>query len=144
MSEDARLWSVEFNPANAGIARRVWRHAGVGERVNGVVGSLGDGGQTVAWLDGDPGFSDGGLDFVFIDHDKAAYLDDLQRILHCRWLHPGSVVVADNLRVPGAPKYRAYMQAQEGQHWRTTEHHTHLEYQALIRDLVLESEYLGD
>lgn len=113
-------------------------------RVNGVVGSLGDGGQTVARLDGDPGFSDGGLDFVFIDHDKAAYLDDLQRILHCRWLHPGSVVVADNLRVPGAPKYRAYMKAQEGQHWRTTEHRAHLEYQALIGDLVLESEYLGD
>jgi len=74
----------------------------------------------------------------------AAYLRDLQRILDCRWLHPGSVVVADNVRLPGAPKYRAYMQAQEGRHWRTVEHHPHLEYQSLIRDLVLESEYLGD
>ncbi len=144
MAEDARLWSIESNPTNAGIAHRIWSHAGVSERVNGVVGSLGDGGQTVARLDGEHNFSGGGLDFVFIDHDKAAYLDDLQRMLDCRWLHPGSVVVADNLRVPGAPKYRAYMQVQEGQHWRTTEHHAHLEYQSLIGDLMLESEYLGD
>ena len=144
MSEDAWLWSIELNPANADIARRIWNHAGVGERVNVVVGSLGDGGQTVARLDGEHNFSDGRLDFVFIDHDKAAYLHDLQRILDCRWLHPGSVVVADNVRLPGAPKYRAYMQAQEGRHWLTTEHHPHLEYQSLIRDLMLESEYLGD
>jgi catechol O-methyltransferase len=144
MSEDARLWSIEFNPANAAIARRIWKHADVGERVNVVVGSLGDGGQTVARLDGEHNFSDGGLDFVFIDHDKAAYLHDLQRMLNCRWLHAGSVVVADNVRLPGAPKYRAYMQAQEGRHWRTTEHQAHLEYQSLISDLVLESEYLGD
>jgi catechol O-methyltransferase len=143
MSQDARLRSIEFNPANAAIARRIWSHAGVGERVSVVVGSLGDGGQTLARLEGEHDFSDGGLDLVFIDHDKAAYLHDLQRILDCRWLHPGSVVVADNVRLPGAPKYRAYMQAQEDQHWLTTEHHPHLEYQSLVRDLMLESEYLG-
>ncbi|MTL14054.1 O-methyltransferase, partial [Nocardia seriolae] len=27
--------------------------------------------------------------------------------------------------------------------WRTTEHRTHNEYQSLLKDLVLESEYLG-
>ena len=144
MSEDARLWSIELNPANTGIARRIWNHAGVGEHINGVVGSFGDGGQTVAQLDGEHNFSEGGLDFVFIDHDKAAYLHDLQHILDRQWLHPGSVVVADNVRLPGAPKYRAYMQAQEDRLWRTTEHQAHLEYQSLIGDLVLESEYLGE
>jgi hypothetical protein len=30
-----------------------------------------------------------------------------------------------------------------GSLWRTTEHHTHVEYQSLIKDLMLESEYLG-
>jgi catechol O-methyltransferase len=142
MPDDARLWSIELNPVNAGIARRIWDHAGVGERVTSVVGSLGDDGQTVARLEGEQGFGAGGLDFVFIDHDKDSYLDDLQRILERRWLHPGSVVVADNVRLPGAPEYRAYMRAQEGQMWHTTEHQTHLEYQSLIRDLVLESELL--
>ena len=51
---------------------------------------------------------------MFIDHDKDAYLPDLERILDRGWLHPGSVVVADNIRFPGAPEYRAFMQAEEG------------------------------
>ena len=51
-------------------------------------------------------------------------------------------MVADNIKFPGAPEYRAYMQAEEGKSWRTTEHDTHVEYQSLLKDLVLESEYL--
>jgi catechol O-methyltransferase len=35
------------------------------------------------------------------------------------------------------------MRAQEGELWRTTEHDTHVEYQSLLKDLVLESEYAG-
>jgi catechol O-methyltransferase len=59
------------------------------------------------------------------------------------WLHRGSIVVADNVKVPGAPKYRAYMREQQGEHWDTREHKTHVEYQTLLHDLVLESEFLG-
>ena len=54
-----------------------------------------------------------------------------------------SIAVADNVRVPGAPKYRAYMREQQGKLWNTVEHKTHVEYQTLIPDLVLESEYLA-
>jgi catechol O-methyltransferase len=108
-----------------------------------VVGSLGDGGATIARLREQHGFNDGALDFVFIDHDKAAYLADLERIVGERWLHAGSVVVADNIKFPGAPEYRAHMQGAEGKTWRTIEHETHVEYQSLLKDLVLESEYLG-
>ena len=68
---------------------------------------------------------------------------DLQRILAERWLHPGSLVVADNVRVPGAPAYRKFMRVEDGKTWRTIEHETHVEYQSLMKDLVLESEYLG-
>jgi catechol O-methyltransferase len=142
MPVDAHLYSVEFSADNAAIARRILDHAGVGDRVTVVVGSLGDGGKTIAVLNDDHGFAAGTLDFVFVDHDKAAYLPDLERILGEGWLHAGSVVVADNVRIPGAPKYRAFMQAQEGAQWRTVEHETHLEYQSLIKDLVLESELL--
>jgi catechol O-methyltransferase len=143
MPADARLCSIEFSPANADIARRIWDHAGVGDRLTVVVGSLGDGGATIERLRSEFGFNDGALDFVFVDHDKAAYLPDLERIQELRWLHPGSVVVADNVRFPGAPKYRAYLQAAEGKTWSTIEHDTHVEYQSLLKDLVLESEYLG-
>jgi catechol O-methyltransferase len=84
------------------------------------------------------------LDFLFIDHEKSAYLTDLESILERGWLHPGSVVVADNVRIPGAPRYRAYMAEQQGTLWNTVEHRTHVEYQTLLPDLVLESDYLGE
>jgi catechol O-methyltransferase len=80
---------------------------------------------------------------VFLDHDKDAYLPDLQRILAEGWLHPGSVVVADNVLFPGAPAYRSYMREHDGTVWSTIEHRAHVEYQSLLRDLVLESEYVG-
>ena len=144
MPPGARLYSIEFSPANAAIARRIWEHAGIGDRVTVLVGTLGDGGTTIGRLRTEHGFTDRSVDFVFVDHDKSAYLPDLERILTERWLHPGSVVVADNVRVPGAPAYRAYLKTAEGTTWRTIEHQTHLEYQSLIRDIVLESEYLGE
>jgi catechol O-methyltransferase len=143
MPADARLCSLEFSPANAEIARRIWNHAGVGDRLTVVVGTLGDGGATIERLRSEFGFTDGAVDFVFVDHDKDAYLPDLEHILEQRWLHPGSIVVADNVKFPGAPAYREYMTRAEGEAFRTVEHDTHVEYQSLIKDLVLESDYLG-
>ena len=80
---------------------------------------------------------------MFIDHAKDAYLSDLELITSRRWLHDGSIVVADNIKFPGAPEYRARMRAQEGKAWRSIEHNTHAEYQTFFKDIVLESEYLG-
>lgn len=115
---EARVYSVELAEANASNARRIWAHAGVDDRVVCVVGTIGDGGRTLDALT-EHGFATGTLDFVFLDHDKKAYLPDLQSILDRGWLHPGSIVVADNVRVPGAPKYRAYMRRQQGMSWNT-------------------------
>ncbi|HEX2088197.1 MAG TPA: O-methyltransferase [Solirubrobacteraceae bacterium] len=143
MPEGARLYSVEFVPANADIARRILDHAGVADRVAVIVGTLGDGGETIRALEEEHGFAKGSLDFVFLDHDKDAYLPDLERIVERGWLRPGAIVVADNVKVPGAPAYREHMRAREGGEWRTTEHATHVEYQSLLKDLVLESEYAG-
>lgn len=136
----AQVFSVELSAANAEVARRIWAHAGVADRVHCVVGTIGDGGATLDAL----GFSPGQLDFLFIDHDKDAYLPDLQTILDRGWLRRGAVVVTDNVGIPGAPRYRAYMSEHQGTRWRTVEHKTHAEYQTLLTDLVLESDYLGD
>jgi catechol O-methyltransferase len=144
MPAGAHLWTVEFSAANADVARRIWAHAGVADRVTVVVGSIGDGGGTTAALRDAHGFVEGELDFVFVDHNKDVYLSDLKRLLDVGWLHPGSVVVADNVRFPGAPDYLAYMRSEEGRRWRTIEHPTHVEYQRLVKDLVLESTYLGE
>ena len=139
----AKVFSVELAEANAANARQIWAHAGVADQVTCVVGTIGDGGRTLDALANEHGFGAGTLDFVFLDHDKDAYLDDLNSILDRGWLHPGSIVVADNVRVPGAPKYREYMRRQQGKLFNTVEHKTHVEYQTLMSDLVLESDYLG-
>jgi catechol O-methyltransferase len=139
----AKVYSVEFSAANAEVARRIWAHAGVDDRVTCLVGTLGDGGQTLDALANEHGFAAGTLDLMFIDHDKSAYLADLQSVIDRGWLHSGSIVVADNVRIPGAPKYRAYMKEQQGKLFNTVEHKTHVEYQSMLPDLVLESDYLG-
>jgi len=141
---NAKVYSVELAEANAANARQIWAHAGVADRVTCVVGTIGDGGRTLDALANQHGFTSGALDFVFLDHaPKNAYLDDLKSILDRSWLRPGSIVVADNVRLPGAPKYREYMRQQQGKLWNTVEHKAHLEYQSLVSDLVLESDYRG-
>jgi catechol O-methyltransferase len=140
----AQVYSVELSAKNAKVAQRIWAHAGVDDRVVCVVGTIGDGGQTLDALSNAHGFCAGSVDLLFIDHEKSAYLADMQAILHRGWLHKGSLAVADNMLVPGAPKYRGYMREQQGRLWHTEEHKTHVEYQTLIPDLVLESEYLGN
>jgi len=139
----ARIVSIEFSAANAEIATRILEHAGVGARVRVVVGTLGDGGKTIDVLRREHGFGPGSVDLVFIDHEKSVYLSDLELIVGQGWLRPGAVVVADNVRFPGAPEYRAHMQSSEGTRWRTVEHDAHVEYQSVIKDLVLVSEYMG-
>jgi len=139
----ARVVSVELSEANAEVAQRIWKHAAVADRLSCVVGTVGDSGRTLDRLRDEHGFTSGALDFLFIDHDKNAYLADLLAIVDRGWLHPGSVVVADNVGFPGSPRYRAYMREQQGKRWNTVEHRTHVEYQTLLGDLVLESDYLG-
>lgn len=139
----ARVVSVELSAANAAVARRIWSHAGVGDRITCVVGTVGDDGRTLDVLASEHGFAEGALDFLFIDHDKNAYLADLLAIVDRGWLRRGGVAVADNVGFPGSPKYRGYMREQQGRQWRTVEHRAHVEYQTLVPDLVLESDYLG-
>jgi catechol O-methyltransferase len=139
----AQVYSVEPAKGNAENARRIWAHAGVGDRVTCVVGTIGDAGRTLDALACEHGFTTGALDFVFLDHDKDAYLPDLQSILSRGWLHRGSIVVADNVKFPGSPKYRAYMRQQQGTQWNTIEYKTHIEYQTTFADLMVESQYAG-
>lgn len=137
------LYSIEFSEANAAITRRMIAHAGASDRVTVVHGTLGDEGMTLSALRSQHGFGAGNLDLVFIDHDKEVYVPDVERILAAGFLHPGSVLVADNVGFPGAPKYRDFMKANEGRRFRSESHRTHAEYQTLIPDVVMVSTFIG-
>lgn len=143
MPEGAVLYSVEMSAVNAKVATEIWKHAGVDDRVTVVVGTLDDG-VTLERLRAEFGFTPGSIDFVFVDHEHSCYLPDLRRLLEAGFLHSGTVVLADNVKFPGAPEYLAYMRKHEGREWKTVEHKTHLEYQPMVPDLVLESTYLGE
>ncbi|NNE65003.1 MAG: O-methyltransferase, partial [Pyrinomonadaceae bacterium] len=71
---EAKIVSIEFNEANAEIARRILSHAGVSDRVEVVVGTLGDGGKTIESLKKDFNAVEEPFFLVFIDHDKDQYL----------------------------------------------------------------------
>lgn len=144
LDKAGRLYSVEFSETNAGIARRIIEHSGLSDRIEVIIGTLDDGGKTIKYLESSCGLAAGTLDFVFIDHAKTAYVPNLKLILERGWLHKGSIVIADNIKFPGAPEYHAYMKAQEGKRWHSKEHKSYVEYQSVIPDIVLESVYLGD
>jgi catechol O-methyltransferase len=103
----AHFVSIEFNGASAQIARRIHAHAAVSERVSIVVGTLGDGGATVDTRRKMHGFVPGAVELVFINHDKNAYLPDLQLILREGWLRRGGLAVADNVKCPARQRFGA-------------------------------------
>ncbi len=143
LPEGSRLISVEFNEANAAIARKMIDYAGASDRATVVTGFIGDGGKTIERLEREFGLAPGAVGFLFVDHAKDAYLPDLKTFLSKGWLRKGAVVVADNVKFPGAPDYHKFMKEHEGQSWTSVEHPTHAEYQTMIKDIVLESTYLG-
>lgn len=46
----------------------------------------------------------------FIDHEKSVYLSDAKLILQSGTLQPGSLLIADNVLVPGAPDYLEFVE----------------------------------
>ena len=137
---EAKILSIEISEANAKLARAIHEHAGISERVDVLVGSVGDGGQTISILKDKYAAERGLFEFIFIDHAKEYYLSDLQALMDNDLLNKSAVVVADNIKFPGAPEYLAYMDNSEGTMWRTEKHETHVEYQNVLKDLVLVSQ----
>jgi caffeoyl-CoA O-methyltransferase len=81
-----RLITLEMNPHHAAVARQVFEHAGVSDRVE---IRLGVALELLPALE-----SEGPFDLIFIDADKPPYPRYLEWAL--RLSHPGSIIVADN------------------------------------------------
>jgi caffeoyl-CoA O-methyltransferase len=83
-----KLIAHEIDPEKAGLARANFKRAGVENIVTVVEG---DAHQTVARLK-EP------IDILFIDADKAGYLDYLNQLLPL--VRPGGLILADNMHQP--------------------------------------------
>jgi catechol O-methyltransferase len=79
------------------------------------------------------------LDLLFIDHIKSLYLPDLQSALSLGVLAEGCIVVADNVKWPGAPDYKAFITSSED--FNTTVYDTLVEYHESLQDQVTVSTY---
>jgi len=82
------LITHEIDPGRAALARENFKRAGVEDIVTLV---LGDAHQTVSRLQGP-------IDLLFIDADKAGYLDYLNQLLPL--VRPGGLILADNMSKP--------------------------------------------
>ena len=81
------------------------------------------------------------VDYVLIDHASQFFLKDLLILQQSGLLRKGSVVVADNVLLPGAPDYRRYLATTP--HFSTTEHVTDVSFSSWLCDIMTVSEFLG-
>jgi len=83
---EGRVLTLEYEPKHAEVARANLQRAGVGDRVQVVVGAA---------LDTLPTLTGGPFDLVFIDADKENYVAYLEWAI--KLTSPGSVIVVDNV-----------------------------------------------
>ncbi|XP_067910770.1 catechol O-methyltransferase-like [Heterodontus francisci] len=124
LKPNARLLTVEFNPANVNIAKQIFHFAGVEDKVEILEGSSED---IIPQLKKKHEVDT--LDFVFLDHWKDRYQPDIQLLEECCLLRKGTVLLADNVIAPGAPEFLQYVR--NNPHYECTHYASNLEYTKL-------------
>jgi caffeoyl-CoA O-methyltransferase len=92
LGEGGRLTCLEIDEQRAAIARKNLEDAGVGDRVDILVGPAGESLEAMAAA---PAF-----DFAFIDADKSGYPDYYELVL--ARMRPGGLILLDNMLQGGA------------------------------------------
>ncbi|CAF0904665.1 unnamed protein product [Adineta ricciae] len=129
LSPDTVFLSVEADAQSAEIARSIFEHAGVTDRIQ-VINEYTD--KVIPRLSKD--FNIDSFDLIFIDHYKDVYLRDLKLLEENGLIKSGTVIVADNVICPGAPDYLNYVRSNSN--YINTFHETTLEYRNDIVDGV--------
>ncbi|XP_014799483.1 PREDICTED: catechol O-methyltransferase [Calidris pugnax] len=131
----ARLLTVEFNPEFAAIAKQIIEFAGVQDKVKILEGPSE---EIIPQLK--KKYEVDTLDFVFLDHWKDKYTPDTILIQECNLLRKGSVLLADNVIVPGAPEFLKYIR--NNPRFQCTNYPSHLEYMK-VEDAMEKAVFLG-
>jgi len=148
LPEGVNLYTVDVNSHTTEIAKKVATFAGVDGKIvhkvheNGLEGLLEDFKKLEIQFD-----------FVFFDHLKAKYLPDLKLLESNGLIRNGTVIFGDNVLVPGAPEFQAYIKGTDrdgkkvedcGNYGNYNEKDTELEYFKPVRkDIVIWATWLG-
>jgi len=123
LREGDSLISVDVKQSCVGWAGRLLHKAGLHDRVTLLLGTL-------AQLC-ESGEIHGSFDFVFLDHAKDSYLEDLRLLVESSMLTPGCRVVADNvLCFQPLTEYLDYVRDPEGPFSESELHEGRIEYSA--------------
>ncbi|ERE76549.1 catechol O-methyltransferase-like protein [Cricetulus griseus] len=114
-----RLLTMEMNPDYAAITQQMLNFAGLQDKD--LIPQL----KTKYDVDT--------LDMVFLDHWKDRYLPDTRLLEECGLLRKGTVLLADNVIVPGAPDFLKYVRGSSS--FECTHYSSHLEYMEVVDGL---------
>jgi catechol O-methyltransferase len=104
-TSDVHVWSIEFDHKIADIATEIIKLSGLQDMVTVVKGPAD---ESMRNLKNSGQLSN--IDLLFIDHVEDLYEQDLKIALdELKLLKPGGLAVADNVVIPGAPKYRDFV-----------------------------------
>jgi catechol O-methyltransferase len=135
MPADSHFYSIELDPLHGAVASKLIEFAGLKDKVTILTGCWESVHKRLREVHGVKH-----IDLLFLDHEKTVYLSDFQSVEREDFLHPGSLVIADNCVYPGCPDYVEFMMAHEGYKSRFIE--SHLEYRETVQDKLLVSEKL--
>jgi catechol O-methyltransferase len=105
-----KYYSIEKDPLFAAVSASLLSLAGLGDTVQVVVGTGAEGIQRLV----DEGIlcnADAKLGMLFFDHHKPSYTADLKLCERLGLVGPGTVLVADNMILPGNPPYAEWVRA---------------------------------
>jgi catechol O-methyltransferase len=105
-ASDIHVYTFELDAKMVQVSRDMIKLAQLDDIVTVVEGP---GSESLKKLHAEGKVKGGQVDMVFIDHWEKMYLPDLQLCEELNVLRKGSIVVADNTDIPGAPVYLAYV-----------------------------------
>lgn len=104
--EGVHVYGFELDPELAGVARDMVKLTGLDDVVTVLDGP---GADSLRRLVAEGRVAPRGVDVVFIDHWEKLYVPDLKVCEELGVLREGSLILADNTDMPGAPDYLEYV-----------------------------------